>query len=152
MYRCRLCELLLLAWLAAEASALGEEPPAKLEMPKPLPPAMPKPQTSYTPPAGPKWDTPLLYSQIALAGAGTGATAAAHISRYRDTSKTPAYTSVGVIGLAIVVERAYDPHMSNRTKKWVMIGNVVASGVLTGLMSRDIGGARSTLQKTAGLK
>ena len=140
-----------LAWAAA--SGLAQEVPAaeapKLEMPKPLPPSIPKPQTSYTAPAGPRWDTPLLYSQITLAGSGTGATAAAQIARYRDESKTPAYASVGVIGLAIVVERAYDSHMSGKAKKWVTIGNFIASGVLTGLMSRDIGGARSTLQKTA---
>jgi len=85
-----------------------------------------------------------------LAGSGTGATAAAQIRRYRDPSKVPPAASLGVVGLAIMLERAYDPHMSKRAKKWVTIANFAASGLLAGLMARDIGGARSTLNKTAG--
>jgi hypothetical protein len=137
---------LALAWaLAGELAAAQEEPP-RLELPKPAPAAIPPPNLNYKAPAGPKWDTGLLYSQMALAGTGTGATAAAQVRRYYDDSKVPAFTSVGVVGLTLVLERAYDPHMSNRTKKWVMIANFVASGVLSGLLARDVGGARSTLQ------
>lgn len=133
-----------------DAQAVPPAAPPKLELPAPAKPAIPPPSLAYIPPPPSKWDTPLLYSQVALAAGASGATTAAAIAQYQNKSGTTqaAVVSIGAVGLSIVLQRVYQPDMSDRTKKWVTISNFIASGVLAGLTTRDVKNTQTTLKTT----
>lgn len=136
--------LAIVAALFAAVPVLAQAPPPRLELPAPSKPAPPGPTTAYNAPPPSRWVTPLLYSQIALAGAGTGQSVARHANGQDSTPA--AVTAVGVVGLAILLERAYDHEMKPGARKWVSIANFAAAGVLSGFAARDVRQARRKVQ------